>query len=108
MITFIANLRVPPENRQAFEKLMTHVTTMTNENEPGVAYYAFSRSVDDPGEYVVVEVYADEEACTRHGATEWVRESIPQYLSLIEGYPRIVQYVSPGSTPVQANFEGLT
>ena len=54
MITFIAHLRVCPENAQAFEDLMAHVTAMTLENEPGVAYYGFAKSVEEADTYVVV------------------------------------------------------
>lgn len=105
MITFIANLRVPAGNAAAFEELTTHVADMSNANEPGVVYYAFAKSADEPDSYVVVEVYRDQAACTAHGETEWVRDSIPQYLSLIEGMPRLVQYVSPGQEPVAVQFE---
>lgn len=108
MITFIANLRVSPENASAFEELMTHVTAMTITNEPGVMYYAFAKGVEDPDSYVVVEVYRDQAACTAHGETAWVQESIPKYLGLIEGMPQLVQYVSPGQAPVAAQFEEFT
>jgi quinol monooxygenase YgiN len=105
MITFVATMRVPTENARAFETLMTHVAAMTNQREPGVAYYGFAKSVDDPDSYVVVEVYRDQAACAAHGETEWVRESIPVYLSLIDGLPQIVQYVSPGQQPVSTQFD---
>jgi hypothetical protein len=39
MITFIAHLRVSPENATAFEAMMRHVGAMTREHEPGVVYY---------------------------------------------------------------------
>jgi quinol monooxygenase YgiN len=108
VITFIANLRVQAENATAFEDLMTHVTAMTLENEPGVVYYSFAKRVDEPESYVVVEVYRDQAACTAHGETEWVQESIPKCLSLIDGMPQLVQYVSPGQEPVAAQFEDFT
>lgn len=108
MITFIANLRVPAENAAAFEDLMTHVTAMTLQNEPGVVHYSFAKSVDEPESYVVVEVYRDQAACNSHGETEWVQESIPKYLSLIDGLPQLVQYVSRGQEPVAAQFEDFT
>jgi len=100
MITFIANLTVRPENASAFENLMAYVADMSNKNEPGVEYYNFAKSVEDPHQYVVVEVYRDRDACLAHGTTEWVTASIPKYLELIDGLPHIVQYVSPGAEPV--------
>lgn len=108
MITFIAHLRVPPENTEAFEELMTHVATMTNEHEPGVVHYAFAKSVDEADTYVVVEVYRDHDAVASHGDTDWVRESVPKSLALIDGLPELKQYVSPNTSPVVSRFEDLT
>ncbi|MBV8862482.1 MAG: antibiotic biosynthesis monooxygenase [Mycobacterium sp.] len=108
MITFIAHMHVRPDNAQAFEGLMTHVTTMTLENEPGVAYYGFAKSVEEPDTYVVVEVYRDQAACVAHGDTSWVRESVPKSLLLIEGMPKLRQYVSPGVDAVVSRFEDMT
>ena len=107
MITFIVHLQVPPHNAEAFEELMTHVAAMSNEHEPGVMYYAFAKSVDDADTYVAVEVYRDQAAVVAHGETEWVRGSVPDSLGLIEGMPRIAQYVSPGTDPVLSQFEEL-
>lgn len=107
MITFIAHLHVQPQNAQAFEELMAHVTSMTLENEPGVAYYGYAKSIEEPDTYVVVEVYRDQAACTAHGDTPWVRESVPKSLLLTEGMPRLAQYVSPGAEPVVSRFEDM-
>jgi quinol monooxygenase YgiN len=92
MITFIAHFTVSPENTAAFEELLTHVVSMSN-TEPGVVYYGFARSVDDPDTYSVVEVYRDQEAVTAHGQTTWVTDSVPKFLGLINGRPQIKQYV---------------
>jgi quinol monooxygenase YgiN len=107
MITFIVHLEVPSENAAAFEELMTGVAATSLEYEAGVAYYAFSKSVDDPQTYVVVEVYRDQAACDSHGNTAWVTESVPRMLNLITGMPRIQQYVSPGTMPTGRRFEDL-
>lgn len=100
MITFIAHLKVRPENGPAFEALMAHVRNMTRQHEPGVAYYDFAKSVEEPDTYVVVEVYRDAGAHATHMETDWVVESIPQSRRLIEGKFNIKQYVSPGVEPV--------
>ena len=105
VITFIAHLRVPPENAPAFEELLTYVRRMTHEHEPGVVYYEFARSVDEPDTYVVVEVYSDAQVQAAHMATAWVTQSLPQSMRLIEGKPHIRQYVSEGSTPVRSQVK---
>lgn len=100
MITFIAHLRVAPANATEYEALMTQVAQMTHRHEPGVAWYEWSKSVDEPDTYVVVEVYRDGEAHAAHMASAWVREALPRSIALIEGRPHIRQYVSGGSLPV--------
>ena len=101
MVTFIAHVRVLPENAAAFEALMSHVAAMTHAHEPGVAYYEFAKSVDEPDTYVVVEVYQDVAVHAAHMASAWVRESLPVSARLTEGKPHIRQYVSGGSAPVR-------
>jgi quinol monooxygenase YgiN len=107
MISFIAHFTVAPENAAAFEELLDHVVKMSN-TEPGVVYYGVAQSVEDPTTYSVVEVYRDQEAVAAHGQTAWVTESVPQFLSLIDGLPDIRQYVGPGTAPVAAQFDDLS
>jgi quinol monooxygenase YgiN len=106
LITFIANLLVPSQNAQAFEDLMAYVATMSND-EPGVVYYGFAKSVEDPEAYVVVEIYRDQAACVAHGGNTWVTDSVPKMLELTEGMPQLAQYVSPGAASVNSSFEEL-
>ncbi len=101
MITFIAHVRVKAKNAAAFEALMAEVAAATHANEPGVPYYAFSKSVSDPELYLVVEVYRDTAAHAAHMASSWVRESLPRAAALMDGKPEIKQYVSPGAEPVR-------
>jgi quinol monooxygenase YgiN len=107
MITFIAHFTVASENAAAFEKLLDHVVTMSN-TEAGVIHYGMSQSVEDPTTYAVVEVYRDQEAVAAHGQTAWLTESIPQFLTLIDGVPDIRQYVRPGTASVDAQLDSLS
>ncbi len=108
MITFVVHLDVPAENAAAFEELMTYVTTMSLEREPGVLHYAFAKSVDDAQTYVVVEVYRDQAACDAHRDADWVRESAPESLNLITGMPRIQRYVNPGAKTAPTSLSSLS
>jgi len=101
MITMIARMRVLPENAAAYEELMDYVTEMTLKNEPGVPYYAWSRSANEPDMYLVVEVYQDEKVHAGHMASEWVTNSIPKTRGLVDGKFDIKQYVTPGQEPVK-------
>lgn len=100
MITFIAHVKVKPENGPEFETLLSYVRAMTLEHERGVRYYEFAKSVDEPDTYVVIEVYQDGQVHAAHMASAWVKESLPKSACLIEGKPDIKQYVSSGSDPV--------
>ena len=102
MITFIARIRVKPECAEAYEELMERVVEMTHANEPGIPYYEYARSVDEPNTYVVVEVYADVAAQAAHMASPWVTESLPNAMQMMDGHPDIRQYVTPGAEPVRS------
>ncbi len=106
MITFLAHLRVRQDGAAAFEELMDHVCRNVREHEPGVAYYGFARGTEEPGIYVVVEVYRDREAHAAHMASRWVQESLPKAARLLESEPDIKQYVSPGTEPIGRRLEG--
>src|ERR1700749_3469652 len=99
MITFVCRLSVKPQDAAEFEALMSYVVEMTHKHEPGVRYYDFSKGVDEPGTYLVVEVYQDRHAHAAHMATAWVKESLPLSMRLIDGNPDIKQYISAGSEP---------
>ncbi|HEX4376867.1 MAG TPA: antibiotic biosynthesis monooxygenase [Steroidobacteraceae bacterium] len=101
MITFIAHVRVKAHNAEAFEALMAEVAARTHEHEPGVAYYECSLCVDDPEIYVVIEVYRDVAVHSAHMKSDWVTQSLPKALQLMEGRPEIRQYVTRGAEPVR-------
>lgn len=100
MITMIVHLRVPPQNADAFEALMSDVCATVKAREPGVVHYSFARCAEDPQTYVVIEVYRDAAVHAAHMASDIVRESLPKTAALIEGRPQIRQYVSQGTAPV--------
>ena len=102
----IAHMRVRAENATAYEALMDKVAAATRANEPGVRYYAWSKSASEPGTYVVIEVYENAQVHAEHMASPWVRDSIPQSISLVDGKFDIRQYVSGGSEPVRLTMSG--
>ena len=99
MITFLAHLKVMPENAAEFEQMMSRVRDMTRANEPGIAYYDFAKSADEADIYLVVEVYRDAAAHAAHMETAWVKDSLPVSRRLVEGKFDIRQYVTPGTAP---------
>ena len=106
MITMVARMQVRPEKAPAYEELLNHVRDMTLQNEPGVPYYAWAKSADEPDVYVVIEVYRDAAVHAAHMASPWVTESLPQSKALVDGGFEIRQYVSDGSEPVVLRHAG--
>ena len=58
---------------------------LLRETEPGVAYYGWSVSVEDPNTFAVVEVYRDQAAITEHQATDHFKASMAQSAALADG-----------------------
>jgi quinol monooxygenase YgiN len=100
MITMIARMKVSEANAAEYEALLTHVAAITLQYEPGVPYYAWAKSADEPGTYVVIEVYENAEVHAAHMASAWVTESLPKSIALVDSGFDIQQYVSGGSMPV--------
>lgn len=95
MITYIAHLRVAPENAAAFEAAIADMARNVRQNEPGVVHYHASKSCDDPNLYMVVEVYRDEAAFQAHWETDYIHASVERTKPLIaEGSMDVRRYVS--------------
>jgi quinol monooxygenase YgiN len=106
VITLIAHMRVRDENAAAYEALMDEVAATTRANEPGVVYYAWSKSASEPDIYVVIEVYENAQVHAAHMASPWVQDSIPKSIALVDGKFDIRQYVSGGCEPVRLTMSG--
>ena len=65
------------------------------EVEPGCLWFDWSRSVDDPNEYVLVEAFRDDDAGAAHVQSAHfrdARQTLPPYLAET---PRIVNFAIP-------------
>ncbi|MCR3749081.1 putative quinol monooxygenase [Lentzea californiensis] len=89
MIFITAKFRVLPEYAQAWPEISRSFTEATRA-EPGCLWFDWSRSLDDPNEYVLVEAFRDGDAGGAHVQSEHFRnaqEELPQHLAET---PRIV------------------
>ena len=96
MIFITARFRVRPEDAERWPEITRSFTEATRA-EPGCLWFDWSRSVDDPQEYVLVEAFRDDEAGAAHVQSAHFRaacETMPQHL--VET-PRIVNVSVPGS-----------
>ncbi|WP_329792702.1 putative quinol monooxygenase [Lentzea sp. DG1S-22] len=92
MIFITAKFRVLPEHAEAWPDLSRSFTEATRA-EPGCLWFDWSRSLDDPDEYVLVEAFRDGDAGGAHVRSEHFRtaqEELPRYLAET---PRIVSQV---------------
>jgi quinol monooxygenase YgiN len=59
MIFITAKFRVKPEYAEEWPAIVQEFTRATRA-EPGCLWFEWSRSIDDPNEYVLVEAFADD------------------------------------------------
>lgn len=94
MIIITAKFRVRPEHADQWPQLARDFTEATR-GEPGCKWFDWSRSVEDPTEYVLVEAFRDDDAGVAHVTSEHFKAAqgtLPQYL--VET-PRILNTTVP-------------
>ncbi|MFE7031294.1 putative quinol monooxygenase [Streptomyces sp. NPDC057621] len=94
MIFITARFRVLPEYADSWPDITREFTQATRD-EPGCLWFDWSRSVDDPTEYVLVEAFRDDEAGTAHVTSDHftkARGTLPPHLART---PEIVNATIP-------------
>jgi quinol monooxygenase YgiN len=94
MIFITAKFRVLPEDADRWPEIAAEFTQATR-GEPGCLWFDWSRSVDDPDEYVLVEAFRDDAAGAAHVQSEHFRNAqrtLPPHLAQT---PRIVNVTVP-------------
>ncbi|MDZ5661688.1 putative quinol monooxygenase [Nocardioides sp. S-58] len=89
MIFITAKFAVRPEHADAWPELSRSFTEATRAEE-GCLWFDWSRSLDDPDEYVLVEAFRDGDAGAAHVGSEHfgaAQAELPRYLAAT---PRIV------------------
>ena len=94
MIFITAKFRIRPEEADDWPAISKAFTEATRA-EPGCLWFDWSRSLDDPAEYVLVEAFRDGDAGAAHVGTAHFKEAqrtLPQHLAET---PRIVNFSLP-------------
>ena len=94
MIFITAKFRVLPEHADAWPEIAREFTEACRA-EPGCLWFDWSRSVDDPAEYVLVEAFRDAAAGAAHVQTahfKTAQQWLPRHLAET---PRIVNVTIP-------------
>jgi quinol monooxygenase YgiN len=83
MIVVTARFRVRPEDADRWPDLVRELTADTRA-EPGCLWFDWSRSLDDPAEYILIEGYEDDAANAAHldsAAFHRAQRELPPHLA---------------------------
>jgi len=89
LIFITAKFRVLPEHAEAWPEISRSFTEATRA-EPGCLWFDWSRSLDDPTEYVLVEAFRDGDAGGAHVQSEHFRNAQKELPRHLAETPRIV------------------
>ncbi len=89
MLAVIAKLNVAEGKGPEFEKVMLDLASKVRANEPGNQMYTLCQDTD--GNYIVLELYDDEEALAAHGQSEHFKASGAGFKGLMAGAPEITR-----------------
>jgi quinol monooxygenase YgiN len=94
MIFITAKFRVRPEDVDAWPEITRSFTAATRA-EPGCLWFDWSRSLDDPTEYVLVEAFRDGEAGGAHVQSDHFKAAQRDLPPHLVETPRIVSVDLP-------------
>ena len=89
MIGVIATLKVQPGKAEAFEDAMRELMARVKANEPGCLTYQLTKRRAEPDTYVVMELYANQDAAKAHAESEHFRAAGPKLAGLLAAMPEI-------------------
>ena len=94
MIFITAKFPVLPEHADAWPELSREFTEATRA-EDGCLWFDWSRSLDDPNEYVLVEAFRDDAAGGAHVQSAHFRKATSELPPYLQATPRIVNFSVP-------------
>ncbi len=89
MIGVVATLTVQAGKEKEFEAVFADLSAKVRANEPGNLMYQLTRSRTDAAVYKVLELYADQDALSLHGKTEYFRAAGPALGATLAGAPNV-------------------
>ena len=96
MIFITARFRIRPEDADRWPEISRSFTEATRA-EPGCLWFDWSRSIEDPTEYVLVEAFADGDAGAAHVQSDHFRAAQKELPPHLAETPRIVNFEVPGT-----------
>ena len=89
MIFITAKFQIRPEDADRWPEIAGAFTRATRA-EPGCLWFDWSRSVDDPNEYVLVEAFRDGEAGAAHVNSAHFKQAQQDLPPHLRSTPRII------------------
>ena len=96
MIFITAKFQIKPEHADGWPQISQAFTEATRA-EPGCLWFEWSRSLDDPQEYVLVEAFRDDAAGGAHVQSEHFRTATAELPAYLVRTPRIVNVTVEGT-----------
>ena len=94
MIFITAKFRVQPEHADRWPEISQAFTKATRA-EPGCLWFEWSRSLDDPSEYVLVEAFRDRADGGVHVQSAHFKQAQAELPRYLQATPRIVNVEVP-------------
>ncbi|AKS32789.1 putative quinol monooxygenase [Mycolicibacterium goodii] len=89
MIFIVVKFKPKPEYVESFPDVVADFTQATR-NEPGNLFFDWSRSLEDPSEYVLVEGFRDGDAGKEHVSSEHFAKFVAETPKTLAATPLII------------------
>jgi len=96
MIFIAVKFTVRPEHSESWIERTAAFTAATRA-EPGNVFFEWSRSVDDPNQFVLLEAFADGDAGAAHVGSDHFKAAMDTMSEAIASVPEIVNTDIPGT-----------
>jgi quinol monooxygenase YgiN len=94
VIFIVVKWSVRPERSDTFLQDVAEFTTATRA-EPGNLFFEWSRSVEDPHEFVLLEAFQDD-AAGPHVDSEHFKKAMAELGGTVTEQPRVINFQVPG------------
>lgn len=96
MIVITAKFKVKPESIEDWPQISGPFTRATR-SEPGCLWFDWSRSLDDPSEYVLIEAFRDDDAGAAHVQSDHFKAARRELPPHLVSTPLIINTTAPGT-----------
>src|SRR5690242_6020166 len=94
MIFITAKFKVRPDEAELWPQISKSFTEATR-GEPGCLWFEWSRRLDDPNAYVLVEAFRDDDAASAHVTSDHCHAAQKDLPPHLQEAPRIVNFTVP-------------